>query len=134
MQDPKCTVPFVIQTSCTKYVNLVGANKWNVTSAKDTKITSLTTALNDHKKKFNELKRKNESGGRTGGNDGGKSGGGGGNNGGKKNGKLKMPEWQTKHVGKTTTQDRKKWVWCKEHKSEVLFDGLYMPGGHDHEK
>ncbi len=41
LQDPKCTIPFVIQTACTKYVNLVGANKWNVTSAKDTKIKGL---------------------------------------------------------------------------------------------
>ncbi len=130
LQDPKYTAPFVIQTSCTKYVNLVGANKWNVTSAKDTKIIALTTALNDHKKKFNELKSKVESGGKIGGNDGGKSGGTSGD--GKKNGKLKMPEWRTKYVGKTTTQEGKKWVWCEEHKSEGLFDGLYMPDGHNY--
>ncbi len=132
LQDPKCTVPFVIQTSSTKYVNLVGANKWNVTSAKDTKIIALTTALNDHKKKFNELKSKVKSGGKSSGNDGGNPGGTGGNS--KKTGKLKIPEWRTKYVGKTTSQEGKKWVWCKEHKSEGLFDGLYMPDGHDYAK
>ncbi len=49
LEDLKSTIPFVIQTGCTKYVNLVGANKWNVTSANDTKIIALTTALNIHK-------------------------------------------------------------------------------------
>ena len=128
LQDPKCTVPFVIHTSCTKYVNLVGANKWNVTSAKDTKIIALTTALNDHKRRFNKLKSKVESGDKVGNDSGGRES----KNGGKKKSKLKVPEWRTKYVGKTTTQEGKKWIWCKEHKSEGRFDGLYMPDGHDH--
>ncbi len=108
LQDPKFTIPFVIQTGCTKYVNLVGANKWNVTSAKGTKIIALTTALNDHKKKFNELKSKVESGGSSGKN-GGKTGGNPGGD--KAVGKLKVPEWRIKFKGKTTTVNGKKWVW-----------------------
>ncbi len=133
IQDPKCTVPFVIQTGCTKYVNLVGANEWNVTSAKATKIIAFTTALNDCKKKFNELKSKVEASGGSSKN-GGKTGG---NPGGYKpvgKLKLKVPEWQIKFQGMTTTVDDKKWVWCKEHKSEGLFDGMYMPNGHNHDE
>ena len=107
MQDPKCTVPYVIQTGCTKYINLVGAKKWNVTSAKDTKIITLTTSLNDHKSQFNELKLKMASGG-GGKNYNGKSDGGSG--GGKTNDKLKVPGWWIKFKGKTTIVDDKKWV------------------------
>ncbi len=117
LQDPKCTIPFVIQTACTKYVNLVGANKWNITSMKDTKIIALTTALNDHKKKFNELKSKVESGSKNDSNSGRNNSG----KGGKKKSKLKIPEWRTKYVGKTMNQEGKKWVWCKEHKSKRPF-------------
>ncbi len=128
LQDPKCMVPCVIQTSCMKYINLVGSNKWNVTSAKDTKIIALTTALNDHKKKFNKLKSKVKSGNKGGNNSEGKDF----KKGGKKKTKLKIPEWRTKYIGKTATQEGKKWVWCKEHKSEGLFGGSFMSDGHNH--
>ncbi len=102
LQDPKCTIPFVIQTSCTKYINLVGTNKWNVRSGKDTKIIAWTTALNNHKKKFNKLKSKVETGGigsNSSNNDGSKK------TDSSKNGKLKVPEWRIKFKGKTTTHN-----------------------------
>ncbi len=65
-----CTLPFVIQTGCTKYIYLVRTNKWNITSAKDTKIIALTTTLNNYNKKFNKLKSKVESSGGGNGKDG----------------------------------------------------------------
>lgn len=48
-QDPKYSFPFVIQISCTNDVDLVGTTKWNFTSAKDTTIIALNTALYHHK-------------------------------------------------------------------------------------
>lgn len=130
LQDARCNVPYVIRTSCTKYVNLVSAHKWAITSSKDTKIIALTTALNEHKKKFNELKTKVESNGGQGGGSTNKTTKPGGDG----KGKLKVAEWRIKFKGKTTTVDGKKWVWCKEHKSEGLFDGMYMPEGHNHDE
>lgn len=45
----KRMVPFVMQTSYTNYINLIDANKWNVTRTKGTNIIGLTVALNDYK-------------------------------------------------------------------------------------
>ena len=53
---------------------------------------------------------------------------------GSEKGKLRIPEWRTTFKGEKMTADGKNWVWCPHHKSEGLFDGLYMPEGHDHAK
>ena len=32
------------------------------------------------------------------------------------------------------TFDGKKWYWCKHHNAEGLFEGIYMPHPHNHDK
>ena len=49
------------------------------------------------------------------------------------NSKLIVPEWRVKFKGNTTTVYGKKWDWCKHHKAEGLFEGLYMPKPHNHD-
>ena len=55
--DATCTVVYVIKTCNTKYRNLEVSNVWNKSSNKDTKIISLTTALNYQRIKFEELQK-----------------------------------------------------------------------------
>ena len=66
---------------------------WNKTSNKDTKIIVLAMALNDHKKKFNELKSQVNSGKNASNNNFSNSLAGEKENNGKKKNKLKKPEW-----------------------------------------
>lgn len=89
----------------------------------------MATALNDHEKKFNELKSKNAFG-----DNGGRSNSGKNRENGKLQGKPKIPEWMTKYAGMMTIKEGKKWVWCRKHKSEGLYDGLYVTNRHDHAK
>ena len=109
---------------------MVGEKTWNKTSEKNTKIIAITTALNENKKKLAALETRVNKGGSSDNKkkddkskekkpSGDKS-------------KLRIPEWRTINKGKTCTVDGAEWVWCKEHKSEGLFNGLYMPKGHDH--
>ena len=48
--------------------------------------------------------------------------------------KLRVTARRVKIKGNTTKVDRKKWYWCKHHKEEELFEGIYMPHPHNHEK
>ena len=48
--------------------------------------------------------------------------------------KLLVEEYCIKFRGNDITHEGKKWVWCKEQKLEVCFNGLYMPEGHNHEE
>ena len=34
----------------------------------------------------------------------------------------------------TATVDRKKWDWCKHHKAEGLFEGIFLPHPHNHDE
>lgn len=133
MGDASCTVQYVISTLNNKFRNLEGSGSWNKTSEKDTKIIALATKLKDQEKKFNELQSQLKG-----------SKGGGKTNSGSNNAaedsssskpkKLKIPEWRTKNTGPMKTVDGQQWAWCPHHKSEGLFDGLYMPHPHDHAK
>ena len=122
--DPTCTVAYVIITCNAKYQNLEGYNVWYKSGKKDTRIISLTTALNDQMMKFEEFHNNyNENGNnKTKPNENNPYSNPGGNN-----SKLRVPEWRVKSKGNTTTVYRKKWNWCKHHKAEGLFEGMYMP-------
>ena len=48
------------------------------------------------------------------------------------NSKLRVPEWRVKFKYNRKTVDGKKWYWCKHHKAEGLFEGMYMPHPHNH--
>ena len=47
---------------------------------------------------------------------------------------MRVPEWRFKFKGNTTMVDGNKQDWCKHHKSEGLFEGMYMPHPHNHDK
>eukprot|EP00957_Ditylum_brightwellii_P194963 14853893-Ditylum_brightwellii.AAC.1 len=74
--------------------------------------------------KLNSLERKLKNQG------GSNSGWKGDKNNKKKNG---PPEWHTKHKGPTYTHEGKEYVWCKEHKYDGKYNGLYMPSLYDHD-
>ena len=50
------------------------------------------------------------------------------------NSKLRVPKWRVKFKGTKTTVDGKKQDWCKHHKAEELFEGMYMPHPHKHDE
>ena len=50
------------------------------------------------------------------------------------NSNLRVPEWRVKFKGNTTTVDGKKFYWCKHHKAEGFFEGMYMPRPCNHDK
>eukprot|EP00957_Ditylum_brightwellii_P050253 3811372-Ditylum_brightwellii.AAC.1 len=83
-----------------------------------------------------EGKLKNQGGSNSGKGGSGSSGGDNNKKGrkGDKNNKQnnEPPEWHTKHKGTTYTHKGKEYVWCKEHKCDGKYNGLYMPSPHDH--
>eukprot|EP00957_Ditylum_brightwellii_P072796 5532500-Ditylum_brightwellii.AAC.1 len=43
-----------------------------------------------------------------------------------------IPKWRIKYRGNKIEQDGKTMVWCKNHKKEGEYDGMYCPKLHDH--
>eukprot|EP00957_Ditylum_brightwellii_P031776 2409722-Ditylum_brightwellii.AAC.1 len=60
---------------------------------------------------------------------------GNGTGGGNKNGNDKkkgLPKWRITFRGNEIVQDRKNMVWCKHHKKEGKYDGMYYLKPHNH--
>ena len=129
--DATWIVAYVIKICNTKYQNLESSNLWNKSSNKDIKIIDLTTVFNDQRVKFEEFQNNyNENGNnKIKPNENNSSINPGGNN-----SKLRVPEWKVKFKGNTTTVDVNKWDWFNHHKAEGLFEGMYMPHPHNHDK
>ena len=125
-----CTVVYVIKTCNNRYQNLEGSNVWNKLINRDTNIIALRTALNDQRMNFEEFQKNYNKNGnnKIKPNENNPSSNPGGNN-----SKLRVREWRVKFKGNTTTVDRNKWYWCKHHKAEGLFEGMYMPHPHNHD-
>jgi hypothetical protein len=104
---------------------------------KDAAIIALTTKLNTLESSFklgggNSIK-KNANGNSS------KSKGqnGNGTSSGNKNGNDKkkgLPKWRITFLGNKITQDGKDMVWCKHHKKEEEYDGMYYSKPHNHTK
>ena len=99
------------------------SNVWNKSTNKDTNIIALTTVLNYQRMKFEEFQKYyNENGDNKIKPNGKKSYSNPGGN----NSKLRVLKYRVKFKGNTTAVDRKKWDWCKHHKVERLFKGMYI--------
>ena len=118
--DNAISVTYVVEVANNSYRNIKGERSWNKKSDKDAKIIALTTKVGNLEQKLTNPQ-------------GNGGGGNGSNTDGSTKAKLRVDAWRIKNVGNTTEHDGKKWVWCKHHKSDGLFEGMYMPEGHDHD-
>lgn len=99
----------LINEAKTKYNNMVKQKIWNKQSPKDAKIMALATELRNLKDSVTNY-------------GGGKSK----NSSTSKNLRINIPEWRMLNTGPTKVVDGVKYWWCKHHKLENVFDGLYM--------
>lgn len=95
-----------------KYNNMVKAETWNRTTAKDSKIVALTTQVEKLQEQLNNNKYNSHGGG----------GGGGNKNSGVK---LRVEEWRLKKTsGDKVFKDGKQWYWCPHQHNDGK--GMYV--------
>ena len=106
----------LIQVANTKYNNMVKQGSWRSKEASDSKMVALLTKVSDLEAKL----QKSSSGASA-----GKKGSGS---------YFTLEDWRLHFDGDSKLVDGKMWYWCKKHKQEGLYDGLYVthrPEDHD---
>ena len=117
-QHKNISVDDLITASRTKYNNMEKKNTWNQVDPRDAQMMALTTELKQLKERRNQYQPHDKT-------------------------KVKQSDpqeivpgtsvqkWRTKYDGDAKTVDGKKWYWCRLHKLEGKWDGLYV--GHTEE-
>jgi hypothetical protein len=123
----------IIQKLDKMHRNMVVDGSWLITNEKDTKIVALTSAMQEVKKKYGELAKKDSfDSGAKGGSSSKK--GGASSASGKQQTKTRCLKWQVTKKGNTIDHRGYKYVWCPKHTSkDGSINGLYMPLPHDHD-
>ena len=100
----------LVQVANTKYNNMVMQGNWKNVDGKDSKMVALITKVNDLEEK---LKNKTSTSNQQ-------------TPGQPSNKKNSIEDFRMKYVGDSIVVDGKTWHWCKRHKKEGVYDGLYV--------
>ena len=100
----------LVQVANTKYNNMVMQGNWKNVDGKDSKMVALLTKVNDLEEKLKN--RSSTSNQPTSGQPSNKF--------------FTLDVWRMKYDGDSKVVDGKTWYWCKRHKQDGVYDGLYV--------